>query len=1096
MRFIDQIFSAPGYFDHPQGVEGWIIFSLMLAGNFYLAIRWRKFNRKISRVRMMILILLFISTLVFSLVIGLHIPVTDSMPVPGKTSLPTGAAMMFLSAIPWCVAAGYLGPVWSGGLAGLSGLVIGYFDHHNLFLPVVNISIGLVFSFFIRQTYRTLIYRLLRHPLLAGLLVSLLYVVLIVISMVYITSGAFVVRLGYALAQMPTNAVAFIGTLILGAIVAQVLYFSMPQYWLGEIKETPSPAEASLESNLVYRLMPLVIIFSCVLLVVIGWFWVDGFKRQLVSQMENVAEASAATIPFSLETGQNMIVRLAEDPRILETDDPELLQEVLVDYLKRVPFFNQLTYLNAEKEVLAAYPFAEVDPQSFTLQEQQAIDLAKNGVGFQMYSLEPEPGDDIGRLVFISSVDRPEGQVGVVMGHTYLDENPLFIPVLESLDLLTPLGGAGMLVGEQGLILYHPDPSRIGTIYPQEINLTESYFDPRYTDTDGRQVLLYTYPVPGRSWVVVTTLPLSVAHQAGLQQSVTLLVMLAVLLFGLYKLLQRVVRAVIREISRLADDAGQIAAGDLDKALETEHVDEVGKLARAVDGMRISLKARMDDLDQLLTVSKGVAASLDLQSAVAPILQGALSTGATSARLVLSDSAAPEFNAELRTRYGAGPSTKIYRNLDLQVLKMAMQQPEVLLSNPARARLQNLGYPLPGALLAEVLEHEGVQYGALWIAYDEAHPFSEDEKRFIRAIAGQAALAVSNARLYLSAQLGRQRMEEILASTPEPVIVTDAQNRFLLANPPAQEVLGHPLEALAGQPVEKIVQQPALRNLLISDLGENSGVPREVQLANKNTYYVTSSPIVMEGGKNVGRVCLLSDITRFKELDEMKSDFVDTVSHDLRSPLTTIRGYATMLDMVGDLNEQQARYVQKISESVERMHYLVDTLLDIGRIEAGVDLKLEWLMVSDLVRQVAEDLRLNAVQKRINYQVNLPAGTEPMVQADRALLEQAVQNVIDNAIKYTHPGGDVKISVRFEQDALVAIRVEDTGSGIAPVDEPRLFERFYRGAGRAGKKDGSSGLGLAIVKSIIDRHHGSIQVQTRLGEGSAFTLRIPLKQPE
>jgi two-component system phosphate regulon sensor histidine kinase PhoR len=203
-----------------------------------------------------------------------------------------------------------------------------------------------------------------------------------------------------------------------------------------------------------------------------------------------------------------------------------------------------------------------------------------------------------------------------------------------------------------------------------------------------------------------------------------------------------------------------------------------------------------------------------------------------------------------------------------------------------------------------------------------------------------------------------------------------------------------------------------------------------------------------------------------------------------------------MLDMVGDLNEQQDRYVQKISENVERMHRLVDTLLDIGRIEAGVDLKLEWLMITDLVRQVAEDLRLNAIQKRIDYHLELPGGTEPMVQADRALMEQAVQNVIDNAIKYTQAGGEIHVSVRFEQDSLAAVRVADNGSGIAPVDEPRLFERFYRGAGRTGKKDGGSGLGLAIVKSIIDRHHGSIQVQTRLGEGSAFTLRIPFKQPE
>lgn len=1092
MRFIDQIFNAPGYFDLPQGIYGWLVFVLMIILNLYLAVRWRQLNQPMNRMRMLILVALAFSTVVTSLVIGMHIPTADNMPVPGKTLLTSGATLMFFSALPWCLAAGFLGPLWTGALAGFSGLLIGYFDHHNLFLALVYFLLGMIFSFLIRQHYRTLPYRLLRHPVLAGFVISLIYPVLVVIAMIVTTADTFVVRVAFAAAQMPISTVAYIGQLGLGVIVAQVLAMTIPQFWYGEVEATPSPSEASLEANLIYRLMPLVVLFAFILLVGIGLLLVDGDKRQLVAQMENVAEAAAASIPFSLETGQNLIVQLSEDPRMLETDDPELLQGTLIEYLRRVPFFNQLTYLDMTGNLIAAYPLADQDQLLLTLEEQQAIEFAASGVGFQMYSLPPESGAEVARLVFVVAVRGPQGLAGVVLGRTYLDENPFFVPVLDTLEMLTPLGGTGMLLGEQGLILYHPDASRIGTIYPQEFSLTEPFSDPKHTATDGSQEMMYVYPVPGRSWVVVTTIPLSVPQQAGLQRSVNLLAVLALLLFGLYKLLQRVVRSVIKEISRLAEDAGQIAAGDLNMALKTEHVDEVGKLAQAVDGMRVSLKARMDEVDQLLTVSKGVASSLDLQSAVKPILSGALTTGASSARLVLAETAAPEFESELRTRYGEGPSTSTFKNLDHQILKLTTQRPEVLLSNPARARLQNLGYPMPGAILAEALEHEGIHYGALWIAYDESHPFREEEKRFIRAVAGQAALAVSNARLYLSAQLGRQRMEEILASTPEPVIVTDSHNRFLLVNPPAQKLLGRPLAELIGQPVEALVEQKVLRELLVSDLVKG-GAQKEVQLEH-NTYYVTASPVLMDDGKRVGRVCLLSDVTRFKELDEMKSDFVDTVSHDLRSPLMTIRGYATMLDMVGNLNEQQKLYVKKISENVERTHHLVNTLLDMGRIEAGVDLKVEWLMITDLVRQVAEDLRLTAAQKRISYQLDLPEDTEPMVQADRELMNQAVQNVIDNAIKYTHNGGEINISVRFEEDQWAAIRVADNGSGIAPVDEPRLFERFYRGAGRS-IKDGGSGLGLAIVKSIIERHNGSIHVQTRLGEGSAFTLRIPMKQP-
>ena len=434
--------------------------------------------------------------------------------------------------------------------------------------------------------------------------------------------------------------------------------------------------------------------------------------------------------------------------------------------------------------------------------------------------------------------------------------------------------------------------------------------------------------------------------------------------------------------------------------------------------------------------------------------------------------------------------------MDQQILSMTTQRPEVLLNNPVRARLKNLGGPLPEAVLAVALEHEDIQYGALWIAFEKPHQFSDEERRFIQAVAGQAALAASNARLYLSAQLGRQRMEAILASTPEPVIVTDYQNRFLLVNPAAQELLGKPVDELIGVNLVDIIEQKVLRDLLISDSIKDDDSPTEVVMENERVYYATASPVVLDDQKKVGRVCLLRDVTHYKELDEMKSEFVDTVNHDLRSPLTTIRGYATMLDMVGELNEQQSRYVKKITDSVERMYRLVNTLLDIGRIEAGIDLKLEWLPLADIVRQVAEDLRVNAVPKQIDYQVVLPETTLPMVQADRALMEQAIQNVIDNAIKFTDRGGKVTISIRTDEEQFVTVEVKDTGAGISPVDLPRLFERFYRGAQRKLKSDAGSGLGLSIVKSIIERHGGKVNVASRLGEGSTFSLRIPLRQPE
>jgi two-component system, OmpR family, phosphate regulon sensor histidine kinase PhoR len=212
----------------------------------------------------------------------------------------------------------------------------------------------------------------------------------------------------------------------------------------------------------------------------------------------------------------------------------------------------------------------------------------------------------------------------------------------------------------------------------------------------------------------------------------------------------------------------------------------------------------------------------------------------------------------------------------------------------------------------------------------------------------------------------------------------------------------------------------------------------------------------------------------------------------LRSPLTLMRGYATMLEMVGELNEKQADYVRKMVSGVESMTKLVSNLLDLGRIEAGVDLQVEVVPVQDLVERVTGALQLQATQKRVTLVTEIQQGVS-MIEADQALLQQALHNLVDNAIKFTEPGKKVTVRVSPSVDSLI-FAVEDTGIGIAPVDIPRLFEKFYRVTQQGEKKQSGSGLGLAIVKSIVERHGGKVWVESLLGKGSTFYMSIPLRQ--
>ena len=239
----------------------------------------------------------------------------------------------------------------------------------------------------------------------------------------------------------------------------------------------------------------------------------------------------------------------------------------------------------------------------------------------------------------------------------------------------------------------------------------------------------------------------------------------------------------------------------------------------------------------------------------------------------------------------------------------------------------------------------------------------------------------------------------------------------------------------------------------------------------------------------------MRDVTHFKELDTLKSEFVSTVSHDLRSPLTLMRGYATMMDMVGELNEQQQNYVGKIITGVENMARLVNDLLDLGRIELGVDLQVEPVSVLDVLEKVTNTLQMQANQKDVVLSLELPKDLPQQIDADPALFHQAIYNLVENAIKYTSEGGQVVVRVRVMETDLL-FEIQDNGIGIAPDDMARLFEKFYRGKAREARTRVGTGLGLAIVRSIAERHDGRVWVESEEGKGSTFFLRIPIKRPK
>ncbi|KAA3655773.1 MAG: histidine kinase, partial [Chloroflexi bacterium] len=253
---------------------------------------------------------------------------------------------------------------------------------------------------------------------------------------------------------------------------------------------------------------------------------------------------------------------------------------------------------------------------------------------------------------------------------------------------------------------------------------------------------------------------------------------------------------------------------------------------------------------------------------------------------------------------------------------------------------------------------------------------------------------------------------------------------------------------------------------------------------------------VLSDQQYYGTVSIFRDITKEVEVDKLKSEFVSTVSHELRTPMTSIKGYADLMLMgaAGEMAEGQVRYLSVIKNNADRLHMLVNDLLNISRIETGkTTLDLRPLDIALVIDQIVEghfNGRIQHEDKHLSIEIDLDESL-PLVNADQARVTQILTNLIDNAFNYTPDYGEIRLSAT-STTSYVFITVEDTGIGIAPENISKIFDRFYRAEDENVQQIPGTGLGLAIVQSLIEMHGGDLIVESKLGSGSKFTFNLPV----
>ena len=376
-------------------------------------------------------------------------------------------------------------------------------------------------------------------------------------------------------------------------------------------------------------------------------------------------------------------------------------------------------------------------------------------------------------------------------------------------------------------------------------------------------------------------------------------------------------------------------------------------------------------------------------------------------------------------------------------------------------------------------------------------PFTPDQLRVV------VSKAVQMTRTLQDIATEKTRIKTIVNYLAGGVLVTDKSKNIILYNPILLKMLGYDGDALDDQPLHVLTTNEKLTGIIDGILELNTDEfkvlsaeiePHERGEEPSSQLYLRAQavPFQNRSGEILGSVTIIDDITHLKLLDEMKSAFVNMVSHEIRSPLTTILSQIKILmdGLAGELGPKQADILGKMSRKVSGLVELSNELLDLSRIEAGLIVQdKQPVQLMDILESLVEFIQARAKEKNIS--LTLKKTNLPLINADMKSMEEVFSNLITNAIIYTPEGGKVDVSGEIKGD-FVGVSISDTGYGIAPDELPRIFDKFYRSKTEKTRNIVGTGLGLPIVKSIVEAHNGTVKVASEEGVGSTFYVRLPI----
>ncbi|MBN1537875.1 MAG: PAS domain-containing protein [Anaerolineales bacterium] len=510
---------------------------------------------------------------------------------------------------------------------------------------------------------------------------------------------------------------------------------------------------------------------------------------------------------------------------------------------------------------------------------------------------------------------------------------------------------------------------------------------------------------------------------------------------------------------------------------------------------------RVRQRDYLLEISRAITQELNLDKLLGRILIVSAEMLAGQAGIILLRSSQKGWTVS--ASHGI-PST-FFRYLDPLLAAIPdnedpkrFELPEVNRVLQKLTRVASLGL-LTGVGLPLIAGEKVI--GVIFIFRNYVSHFSSNDTALLQSFADQAAIAVYNAQLYTQIRREKQRMDALLDSAADGMLIINPDHVIERCNPAFARMISAEVEKIRGQTHEAVIQWMQKKEGATLEQAEASGWPLtpnatlyiEGDLLRKNgvplPVGITYAPLINPEGVLLNIIATVRDITHFRQAEEIKSTFISVISHELKTPVALIKGY------VSTLRREDASWdrsvvndsLEVIEEEADRLTELIENLLDASRLQAGaLSISLSDVSIKHMVEKIVDKFKTQS--SKHHFKVDFPDNF-PVVMADESRIIQVISNLLSNAIKYSKEGGEIRVAGQMRPDQVI-ICVSDEGPGISPEDIPHVFDRFYRSSDATRMTKGA-GLGLYLARAVVEAHGGRIWVDPKPGDGARICFSLP-----